>query len=491
MGRIIVLIFLSFYNTKKKLFLTQSIGSDILTKVSLYLLCISFIILRLVNIQDFKIYKDSFKLLFISKATANLSTVANFYPNYEDFANTNILTPYKWLFGYVNGFVVKGLTIVGIEANNQTFETVMHMGVILFGLLTALLTFKVIINATRSRKAALLSVAFITISGIHLIWSGLIITDTFASFVILLYVYFRLYKSLVVVNLITWFALYITRPELVVIPIVIEILLKGIKIAKLKSVNTLIFKLNTALFTSILIFSTYNSDLISRNINADYSLWVGLLVTLLILLTVPNKFLNLNEGTLKLLNVILIVSSTLLVVYYWFNPEISRYIVTFIPFFAILTGVGFITFVNLLRFSRVQYLFLALIGLSLILNVVNYLSFGKLESPEYHTEIATVVLDYAAQNSIKTIYVGQEEAYIWEDQKNSLNIYNLSRLDLNHLSSNTIIVNDTSIPYVSSNIDGVNLTDFGFELNKSFNTNAPFRVNNIISNGFVEIWVKN
>jgi len=298
----------------------------------------------------------------------------------------------------------------------------------------------------------------------------------------------RILKRNLVITLVMYVLLYLTRPEFLVIPLAIEPLLWILNTVKFKHLNSILFKLNTIIFAIVFLFTCINSGLITRNIDADLSLWICLIASILLFFVIPVKFLKFGKEEFKLLNVTLLVSTALMVTYYWFNPEISRYIVTLIPLFAIICGLGVYHYFLIAKVKSIKYIGFSLIALSLLMNVAYFIKQPRLEAPEYHTEVATKVLDYAKSHNLKEIYVGQEEAYIWVDQNKDFDIIPLDNLNVKDIPLNSMLVIDPSIPYTNATFDAGNLPSLGFTMVDSFNTNAPFRINNDVSSGYVELW---
>ncbi len=448
--------------------------------------------MRLAKITDFKIYKDSFKLLFIAKATENLQPVSNYYPNYADFNNFNFFTPYKWLLGYIVGLVVKFLSVFGVSINNVTFENTTHFLVILFASLTVLLLFLFLYKVTKDYLTALTGGLLLALSGIQIIWSGFLIVDTLAGFLLLLFLYLRLLKkNNLVITFTLYILLYLARPEFIFIPFVIEPLNYALKFIEKKKWFDNFFRLHAILFSIVFAFISLKSSLIGRNFGADLFLWTILIVSIIIFALTP-RILNLDKEIKTTLIYFFDISSALMIIYYFFNPDISRYINTLLPLFIFIAAIIFEKLYKLIPEAKkhLRFTLVSLLAISLFLNTFYVLNFKGPESKEYHTEVAEKVIDFAKKNGYTTIYVGQEEGYLWQDSDNKLNIKPIDTITMEKVEPGSLFINDPSIKYVNPDFGFRYPTIQGFERVVVEHTTAPFRVNNTIADGWFEIWIK-
>src|SRR5260221_3193177 len=158
-----------------------------ITAMLLPVVLIASLLVRLISIESFKIYKDSFKFLFIAKATASLAFVSNYYSNYSDFKAMTFLSPYKWLFSYTVGLIAKFLSLFGMALNNSNFENIAHSVVILSAVFCVLVLYLLLYKVNSSRVSAFSGALFFGLSGIPSILSGFLITDNLSRLFFLIF----------------------------------------------------------------------------------------------------------------------------------------------------------------------------------------------------------------------------------------------------------------------------------------------------------------
>jgi hypothetical protein len=438
--------------------------------------------LRIVRVSDFEIYKDSYKYLMIARSLSVGQLPSDFYPRYKDFDG---LVNYKWLFSIILGFIAWILSYFK-ELSRGDYELLARILVIFSSVLTILLLFKIVLSQTKSYYSALVVAGLLAISGTAVIWSGFIIIDTFAALLLMLYILLYLKYPRTSLSLLFSLLLYLTRPELIIIPIVFEITKYLLKV--LKDVYQLqVFHIIEIIFLFIIVFNSLVTDLYSRNFIGDLLIWFSLLFFTLISL---KEFFYNNREKLNSNNLIetqLSISVLILTIIYWgFNSSISRYIVILLPMILLISALKYWRIKdNFIGLSKYFYYTLGAISFVLISAQLLYMYSLPVRGEDYHAEIAREILDFTRTEGYFRIAVGQEEAYLWYDWEREFHIDELTPLQNKNPSANTLFINDESIPYL-----GYEWISDGKILLKEEETEAPFMTNNDVLPGWYQIWTK-
>lgn len=449
-----------------------------------------------INLSDFKIYKDSYKFLLIARAVANGQTPYQYYPTYVDFRDGFFL--YKWLYGILIGSIVKIFSFLPfIEVNNLLYEQIAHFLVIISTLLTAVIIYRLVNHMTKNQKIQALWVTVLySFSGVILIWNKFIITDTLAGFLLMVYIYQKSTNKNKTTGwtIITSLLLALVRPEFFIIPVVWAIYSLGrYEAEKLGGKYSFLLKYALHSVFVILFFGTiFYSQLITRNLIGDLLLWIMLITSSIAIFPFINQICSRFEMPLFLSEIFV---STLLIIYFWFNAEISRYIVILIPLFVIIAISCFATLYQIFsqwllkkrhfKLKLEPEIICGILLLPILISQVLYAIHIKPEKVDYHALVAQRVLSLAKEYDVYTLYVGQEEAYLWEDQKKKFNIVPIEK-STEVTSDCSLWIEDASLKHLGNG--GVSLNTDKLVLIYEFQPDAPFRVNNLVYWDDVKVW---
>lgn len=500
------------------------------------------IALRAARFEVFKIYSDSYKFLLIANATYHGTWISSYYPTFLPLQDTDLVSPYKWLFGIVVGLGSKTLTTSTLFVlTPQLLEQTAHWIIVLSGIGSLFLFYKIFQKLQVAVWLRLLLLTLFAFSGVHIIWSGFIITDTFAAMVILLCIYLLVSQRTIpnmVALVIMSGIMYITRVELGIAALallgltVIFSFISNKKFFRGELLQILLIFADLA-FIVILLLNTFSGTLITAIFQADLLFWILLFGSSL--WSIARHFLRLKTNMTPMQSSIVftlkITASLMMMVYYVFNKDMGRYVLLVLPYFYVITAIEIETLVATVqkRVTHSKVIFYTatiLCGLLFIQQLTYTQAFPKYQIPDYHTEVSTEVIAALTQNEKKIcesdakacdqhikpiLFVAQQDPYLWADFKNEFEIKFLSKENYDGIIQQALAARnggatDTQLSPVNPSQFGQNRAyfledpslqykDAYFATNAAFTllkevkkTNAQFWVNDIREDGWYRVW---
>ncbi|MBN2100696.1 hypothetical protein JW710_02280 [Candidatus Dojkabacteria bacterium] len=411
------------------------------TKVTSLVLTISVLIyglvVRIATITDFKIYKDSYKFLLLARAFQQGQPISEIYPNYPDFLGVVF---YKWLYPFLIGITARIVEFFQFDKgnflSNNYFEYIANAIVILSSIATLFILYKICKSLKFTKIQTLGTLILFWLSGTQIIWNRFIITDTLAGLIvaIVFYIWVRILENPRKQSLKTRVSLWLSciaaaicRPELAVL-LVFPIVVSLPNNATTKSALTFHkwTRISWGAFVLITAISFIFSKIFTRNISGDILLW-GLIALLAV-----DVFLKKTDKSIVIPTYAALTVGILELIYFLFNPYISRYIVILMPLLTILGGysLGFtirdtIKNLNSVPSKLQRYMgksaILVTAGTLIVIQFISPFLAGPSEEKDYQGEVAEKVCDYIDKETKKTpgsieILVKQEEAFLWEEK---------------------------------------------------------------------------
>jgi hypothetical protein len=269
------------------------------------------------------------------------------------------------------------------------------------------------------------------------------------------------------------------------------------KLDKTKTANTLRIAINV-MFVAILVFSTISGTLITGNFFGDALFWV------LLYICAVWQFIPRVPKSQQMISYILkLTVSIMMLVYYCFDKEMGRYVLLVLPYFFVIVAVEFDNIVSIV--AKKWYLLVSVCLCLLIAMQAYYvLSFPKYTVADYNSEVSQSVIQTiygAGKSTLKpTLYVAQQDAFLWADFLNAINVEFLSKenydevlsLAARHISVSTVCLQsvyffeDPSIEYKQ---DAYFAQDSHLSIiTGTVKTNAKFWVNAIQTDGWYRLW---
>jgi hypothetical protein len=453
----------------------------------IFLIVIVGAVLRVFQIQNWLIYSDSHKFILISKAISSFNNVLDVFPQVE-WSFSTLWTPYKWLYPVLVGLSesLSGIVFPQDFRNllNESFFFE-HFWVIVPSVLSIYILFRLFRSLKINKSTMLVGILLLAFSGTSIIWSGFIITEPLAVCLTLILILLNTNKSNILYQLVVSILLFLARPELAVIGVVLivcDIFSKYINTKYIALFQRIVSLLNILTFFYLLIFSYIYRE----NFQGDFVLYILFLffTAVFALLKKDIAFDNIVQSELYTKLNLSILS--LSYIYLNFNSLISRYVLILIPLLLISTILLINQYTKGKELRNISYLYF--VATTLILFHSFYaVAFPKYEIVEYQREVAIKVVKILEDSRVQDpiVYVIQPEGFYIVDTRKYMNIIRIREDNCNDFVSGSFIIVDNAYnefcEFESSQ---------SFILIEEFKTMSNYRRDNNLAEGSVQIWKK-